>query len=114
MNRQSQYKKSGVSNYSLHNKREEKRNDTKQQRNDLIMRRRGKMPLAEIQEVSLDTTSTYRIRVFYLNYTIIFFTPQGLVKSLILEKHNWKSGRRRERKRNKMNKGKERKKDLCL
>ena len=72
MNRQSQYKKSGLSTYSLRNKREEKRNDTKQQRIDLIMRRRGKMPLAKIQEVPLDKTSTYRTRVFYLNYTIIF------------------------------------------
>ena len=94
MDRQSQYKKSGLSTYSLRNKREEKRNDTKQQRNDLIMRRRGNMPLAEIQEVPLDKTSTYKIRVFYLNYTIILFTPQGLVNSLMIEKHNWNSGRR--------------------
>ena len=115
MNRQSQYKKSGLSTYSLRNKREEKRNDTKQQRNDLIMRRRGKMPLAEIQEdklVTLDKTSTYKIRVFYLNYTIILSTPQGLVSSLIVGKQNWNSGSRRERKRNKMNRRKERKKGL--
>ena len=97
MNRQSQYKKSGLSTYSLRNKREEKRNDTKQQRNDLVMRRRRKMPLAEIQEdklVTLDKTSTYKIKVFYLNYTIILSTPQGLVSSLIVGKHNWNSGNR--------------------
>ena len=94
MNHQSEYKKGRLSSYSFRNKHEEKRNDIKQQRSDLIMRRRGKMPLAEIQEVPLEKTSTYRITMFYLNYTIISFALQGLVKSLILEKHNWKSGRR--------------------
>ena len=93
MNRHSHYKKSGLSTYFLCNKSNENRVDNKLQRNDHIMRRRGKMPFAEIQEVLLDKKSTYKIREFYLNYTIIFFTPQDIVNSLILEKHNWKSGR---------------------